>query len=277
METEKYDFSKGNSLKNSISNYDFYCDGYGNNHKNGNGYVLGLVLSVAKVKQQFSHLGSNTLDYINAFDKAEVAETNIGKINMTTVSSFCGPNGLILGYDILASKDLEKHRLNLRKHADLNIYSLEPLLLSTKALLGTIDKPVFPIIPGAHIPCAGKHIEAVGPVTLYAAVALGISENGHLNYTLLMEDAGLIDDSPEEEIINNLVGSVIEVGCNQKTKYKTIFVGMKKIHVEQGMVGCALISAPYLLLPSKAIGASSDEFIKLSLESWIENIKSLLK
>ena len=273
MTNESYDFSKANTLKNAIGNYDSYTDGYGNNHAGGNGYILGLVLATAKAKQQFSHPGSAVLDNINAFDKAEVAGTNIGKINMVTVSSFCGPNGLMLGYDLFRSKDFEKYRLNLSTHPDQKIYSLEPLLKSTRALLGSIDEPAFPIIPGAHIPCAGKHIEAIGPVTLYAAVALGVSEVGSQNYTLLMEDAGVIADSPEEDLIKNLVDSVLEVGRNQKTKYQTIFVGLEKIHVEQGMIGCALISAPYMLLPKRAIVDSFEKLVNMDLESWVKKIK----
>jgi len=274
MKQEGYDFSKINSLKNSIGNYDCYSDGYGNNHANGNSYVLGLVLATAKAKQQLSHGGSKTLDYINAFDKAEVANTNIGKINMISVSSFCGPNGLILGYDILQPKQFEEYRLKMDAHPDLRIYSLEPLLKSTRALLGTVESPIFPIIPGAHIPCAGKHIEAFGPATLYAAVALGISELGPEHYTLLMEDAGLITTASDEDIINNLIHSVLEVGRNQKTQYQTIFVGLEKIQVEEGMVGCALISAPYLLLPKKSIVVPHDEFLKLTMEAWTEKLKS---
>ncbi len=57
-------------LKNALSPYDNYCDGFGPNHSSGNDYVLAVVLGVGKAKMQFNHEGSKLLDEINAFDVA---------------------------------------------------------------------------------------------------------------------------------------------------------------------------------------------------------------
>ncbi len=95
-------------LEKSISPYEKYCDGYGNTKSSGNSYLLGFVLSTGKTKKQFYHDGSKMLDEINAFDIAETKGPYIGQINMSIVSSFCGPQGLIWGYDIYASEALYK-------------------------------------------------------------------------------------------------------------------------------------------------------------------------
>jgi histidine decarboxylase len=267
MNEQKQSFTKLGNLRNSIGSYEHFCDGYGNNHISGNGYVLGVVLSAAQVDKKLSHQGSLALDYINAFDKAEVADINIGKINLITVSSFCGPQGLILGYDLLTSKLFEDARIKTDKYEDKKIYTLEPLLASTRALLGTLDKRNYPIIAGAHVPCAGRHIEAVGPCQIYAALAMGITKEGPHREALLMEDAGTILDVTEDEIINRLIESIIEIGKNQKTDYETIFVGIKSLKVDEGKVGCALIQAPYLLLPQKPF-STPEEIIDMDLETW---------
>lgn len=91
--------TKLQKLKNSISSYNRNCDGYGNPSGNG-GYILGFLLEVGKVSKRLGHEGSSMLDEINSFDMAERNGTYLGQINMSIVSSFCGPQGLIWGYDI---------------------------------------------------------------------------------------------------------------------------------------------------------------------------------
>src|SRR5260221_12318995 len=97
-----------NSLQIPMAVHDNYCGGYGNPGSVGNGYLLGLALGVGKTKIT-SQVEAHLLDRIVAFDKAEVKGTNIGQINMVTVSSFCVPMGLISWYDLAKHPNVHMH------------------------------------------------------------------------------------------------------------------------------------------------------------------------
>ena len=263
-------FNKKKNLINSISQYDEYCDGYGNSTSMARGYILGTILSVAKVKVKFSHSGSDVLDSINAFDKAEVAGTYIGQINMSNVSSFCGPQGLILGYDILAPQKLEKFILPDFFEKNTKVYSIEPLLNATNKLIGNLDKKNFPFLPGSHVPCAGRNIEKKGPHELYCAMAIGVSSDRDKYANLVMEDVGYISEDGKNKtknIIFNMIRSIKEVGKNHKISYDKIFVGYKTILVKADEYGCALVRAPYILLAKNAL-IDLDRMVICSLDYW---------
>lgn len=254
-------FDKEFILKEAVSPYDEFCEGYGNMGSSGNSYILGVVLSVAKVEKRFSHKGSSLLDEINAFDQAEVSDTFLGQINMSTVSSFCGPQGLILGYDLFPETQVLQES-NVFEEIDGNtiVYHIEPLLIATKKLFGTVSDKRFPLRPGAHVPCAGKSIKVNGPGIGYSAIAIGIPSDRSKNACLLMEDVGVIPEYYWNDVeyyrkfeLRNISRSIIQIGNNQKVKYETILTGVRFLKAEQGEIVCALVAAPYFTIAKKAV------------------------
>lgn len=232
-----------------ISPYEKYCIGYQNPEVKGSGYVMTLAIGVGKTKNELSHSGSQVLDITNAFDRAEVEETNLGQTNMITVSSFCGPQGKIWGLDIARAKNL--YDSQLFSIENVSVYSAKPLLNATKELFGTVDQPKYPLLPGTHIPCATKNIAKKGPTTLYAAIGVGVPDERNKHACLMMEDVGELGILDETEILKRLAQSILEVAHNQKVKYTKIFATLKTIEVGENETGCALVAAPYIALASK--------------------------
>ncbi|MBU1163949.1 histidine decarboxylase, pyruvoyl type [Patescibacteria group bacterium] len=264
-------FNIKDNLINSIGPHDNFCDGYGVKGSSGNSYILGTVLAVGKVKSCFKTENSKILDEINAFDKAEVTNTNIGQINMINVSSFCGPQGIILGYDFLSPTNIDKYLISNFSTSRLRVYNIDPLVNSTRELIGTLADKHFPFLPGAHVPCAGRNIEKDKPGTLYCGIAIGIPVERENAACLIMEDVGYMrsrkNNFDETKIISNLIDSVTTIGINQGVAYPKIFTGIKYIEIGTDEVGCALVRAPYLVLARKAL-IDIDEMISCNLETW---------
>ena len=258
-------------VKNFLSNEKKYCEGFFANSNKGN-YFLGVNFSVAKAPIKFCHHGSEILDYINAFDLAEIKEANIGQINMIQVSSFCGPKGKIWGIDACFTP---KQKLNIKikeKGAEIPIYDIKQLKIAFTDLLGTIENPRFPFLPGSHVPCAVKNIIVRGNKNIYSALAIGIPEDRIKNACLLMEDVGYIpkeyySKKYKDNILKNLVYSVLEIGKNQNIKYKEVFIGISNLEVNKGEIGCALVACPYFLLAQEANPKKNSVF-KLTLSEW---------
>ena len=249
-------------IRNAISPYSDYSEGYGNSGSSGNSYILGFCLGTASVKSQFSHIGSIMLDEINAFDLAETKGPYIGQINMSTVSSFCGPQGLVLGYDIMKEDTLYEDSYGEVEYKDskAKVYSIEPLIDATQKMFGTVDERVFPLRPGSHVPFANKTVKADTPSIIFSCIAIGIAEDREKNACLLMEDVGKIENKGldsymhfKTDIIDKLAKSVLSVGHNQRVKYKEIFAGIRFQVVKKGEVGCALVAAPYFTLAKNAV------------------------
>lgn len=80
----------------AVSSEKRYCEGFFAGAKTGN-YFFGINYALAVARKEFSYNGSSLLDETNVFDLAEIEQANIGQINMLTVSSFCGPKGIIWG------------------------------------------------------------------------------------------------------------------------------------------------------------------------------------
>ncbi len=263
-----------------VSRYDKYCDGFkAFDGSNGGGYFLGLVLAVGISELELVHGGSGVLEQINAFDRAEVSGTNIGQTNMVTVSSFCGPTGLIWGYDVVRPDDLySQNKYGPVFVEDTNrkipVYSINPLLNALEGVFGTVEKKRFPILPGAHVLCALKSFELYGKSHIYSAMALGIAKDRDRDACLLMEDLGSLEgvddlETSREEIITNITKSVIKIGRNQKVTYKEIFAGMVDAEVPDGKVGCAIAAAPYFLLAKRAVlPGGVDELKQTSFRAW---------
>jgi len=76
------------------------------------------------------------------------------------------------------------------------------------------------------------------------------------------------------EIIESLAKSVIEVGINQKVRYKEIYVEVEIKRVPQNKYGCAFTAIPYILLARDAIPYQNAEKLQdLSLYEWKELVK----
>jgi histidine decarboxylase len=280
-------FTPQNIIKNAISDFEEYCDGFGNSNNTQNNYLLGVVLGAASVPLYLNHEGSTLLDEINAFDKAEVEDTNIGQINMITVSSFCGISGLIWGLDLVKVPNIhQKHPLLTQfiKHNGKNIplYSIQPIIEATRSLFGSVKNKRFPIKPGAHVPCAGKNIKAFGPSRIYSAIAIGIPKNRANAACLIMEDLGRLPISNVQKhvddqrivVLNNLARSILTIGENQEVEYESIYLGMRDVFVKDKEVGCALVAAPYFTLAKNAIIDNKPEnLIDISLPLWENHSK----
>ncbi len=271
------------------SNYNQYCTGYQNPDNQGVGYILGVCLNVGKVPITFRHPGSEMLDKINAFDMAEATGTYLGQINMIKVSSFCGLQGQLWGYDVACHNQI-KNKTNKKKLLIANlkaknrkvvpVYSAKPILDATERLFGTRDEKRFPLLPGSHVPCATKHITKAGPCHLYCAIAIGVPENRKINACLLMEDIGELSTGTEngeflndykQNVLMSVARSVLVIGENQLVNYKEIFVELVDVVVEGGSMGCALIASPYLCLAGDAVPKnvkSIEEMKKISLTKW---------
>lgn len=273
-------------ITDAIAPFDNYCDGFGSPGASGCGYFLGLSLGVGKSDLNLAHEGSDVLAGINAFDRAETDTAYIGQLNMSIVSSFCGLNGIIWGYDVVRPTSLfSKHPLapghityNGRK---IPVFSAYPLIEATMALFGTVDKLRFPLIPGAHVPFAGKNVKSVGPKTIYSAIAIGIPLDREKNACLLMEDMGYIPnvgttqaefDKYKRQILKKLAKSVIEVGVNQRVEFRHIFLEMREIQVLEGEIGCSLVAAPYFTLAKNALPENTN-LRDLRLEDWENLVK----
>ena len=268
--------SKDEILNSLSSPYDNYCVGYPGH---GN-YLTALVIGTGTFKETFSHAGSSVLDKIISYDRAEIDSAYMGQINMSFVSSFCGPQGLIWGYDVAKEETLSLPSFvsanKLKEFEGIQIRSGENLRRAATILFGTNDKRHLPFLPGSHVPCAGRTYNKVGPTILYAAIAIGIPEDRKKTACLLMEDIGEImghngnTDSAKEKILIDAIRSVIAVGENQRTSYKEIFVDIVSKKIEAGEMGCALIAMPYFLLAKKAF---NEKLINQNLRDWEDSAR----
>jgi histidine decarboxylase len=270
------------NLQNSVGPYDTYSDGYGNPNSGSGGYVLGAIMSVGVVDAKLGHDGSHLLDKINAFDIAECNDAYIGQINMITVSSFCGPHGLLLGYDFL--KPAKEHQKGAYGVSEVSldditvpVYSIEPILEATRAMFGTVDNRQYPFRPGTHVPCASKNIASEGPVHVYTAFSLGIAKDREKNACTLMEDVGTIPlDIGEDgiakyksKIVKCIALASLEIGKNQRVEYEKILVGIVDGVAKEGQFACALVCCPYLSLAKDAVSkVGAENLSKITLEDW---------
>jgi histidine decarboxylase len=264
-------FSSADIARASIGPDDQFCVGY-----NGTGgYFLGLVLSVGKAKERFSPRGSFMLDSILAFDHAEVKDAYLGQINMITVSSFCGPQGVIWGYDvarnILPPSPWPAWELPEELEGTKIIWG-ERIREATRLLFGTARKRHFPLLPGSHVNCACKYKVARGPTWIYAAVGIGIPEDRAGAACLLMEDVGCLGgakdadlDRTRSRIALDMACSVVRIGENHATRYPTVVVDVEMAWVSEREVGCALVAAPYFHIARKAY---HPELPWMSLQEW---------
>jgi histidine decarboxylase len=226
------------------------------------GYIAAPLISLAAVPR----LASDTLSRIVAFDRAEASFANITQTNMIRVSSFNGLNGLLLGYDLLP----QPLRFSPAAPERTNVFSADGLFEATRALLGTVAEPRFPIAPGQHLLCAYKAHFAVGPCELYGAMAIAVPVDRSRNADLFMEDHGTFEiPRTEQSIAADLLSSVELVGDNLGVRYEKVFLSVRSIHVPEGHIGCALTAAPYINLAKAAVPPQGVESLAgLPLADW---------
>ncbi len=219
-------------------------------------------------------LASASLSRTVAFDRAESAEANVTQTNMVRVSSFNGPNGLLLGHDVLPCPPVRSDLAPRRPEA----LDGGPLFGATRALLGTVDERRFPIRPGAHLLCAYKEHFVEGPGLMYAAFAIGMPEDRERDADLFMEDVGVLRSDLDEEtqrraIADALLDSAALVGENLRLRYGRVFIAVRAHHVPEGSVGCALAAAPYVRLARGAVPDEGvDALARMSPEEWERSV-----
>ncbi|HSD12407.1 MAG TPA: histidine decarboxylase, pyruvoyl type [Patescibacteria group bacterium] len=237
-----------------VSRLDDRCQGV----RDPNRYLVAMNVAAAKVPMRFGTAGSKTLDFIAAFDLAEVTEAHLGQINLIEVSSFCGPEGLIWGLDVAAHESLRDRKLfdiRLWNGKAVPVFDGEPLVAAAKALFGEGTGRRFPLAPGTLCPTASKNISAQGPAVLYAAFAIGIRADGACA-SVLMEDVGTLADGSEVSraaAVRHVGESVAAIAANQRTDYREIFVAFRAVEVGAGEAGCAITMLPYFTIARKAL------------------------
>lgn len=255
----------------AVGRFADHCEGYF--ACDAPGYMLGISLKIGRVACGLVCPGSTLLDEINAFDAAEVDGANMGQLNVITVSSFCGPQGMIWGYDVCAPE--EGHtRIGAVQRGDqrADLYDLGSLTRSFERLMGTLDDERFPFMPGSHVPAAMKMKTAREPGILYAALALGIPENRSRDACLMMENPGFLPAATDWEssrgaVLDAMAHSVLAVGENQRVRYRKVFVGATSVALGPGEAACAMALAPYFRLAQNAV-VNDRDMGRLSLDAW---------
>ena len=297
---------------NARSPSDDYCYGYMNADTQGY-YITTVKLSTGVVDVR-GFDDDEVLMGIVSYDRAEKNDAYIGQMNMITVSSFSGPNAAIWGYDIAQVDDLRSQYLfntpevpskipskyqPREQPYSIPVYSINPLLKGTELLFGSEKKRNFPVIAGAHVPCAAKSQDSIDSNTgkptsgwVWCFLSLAISVNRGRDACLFVEDAGFFADDyqygkvkslTENEVINKLekkqkqvVYSQYLCGVDQSTPFKEIFIGYRYRRIDPGFYGTAFTCAPYITLagnayPQKGKAARLAEMTALE---WTEEVLS---
>ena len=278
------------------------CYGYQNSDTEGC-YITTCKLEIGLADREKFDNDDQTLLHIVSYDDAEARGAYIGQINMIEVSSFSGPRAVVWGYDVAVHDDLRKKLLfsvpenkddllkdNFPENAPgkIPVYDIEPLLIAAKSLYGTASNRHFPILPGAHVPCAVKAgfsevNEKPKAGWIWCFLSLAIAENRSKDACLFVEDKGFFADEDgkytEEQVIEKLKGkrrrvvySQLLCGENQQVPYKEIFVGYRHKYVDEKSYGCALTCAPYVTLAKNAYPGGSAKNLKTSLKIWEKSV-----
>ena len=275
--------NKNEFIRGIVGRYGKYCDGFALSNW---AYVTAVTVHTNIMEHHLSLsklVDPSKLYQINAFDLAEVSGPYMGQINMITVSSFSGPNGFIWGYDLAKNEDLDVFKkeplLTLTNNRDdknkIVVYSASPLIAASYELFGTEKEKHFPLYPGSHVPCVNSFYHSMPKDKyVFSAIGIGIVEDRTKNTDLFMQYADGIkksinEDEAKVEIIKALAESVIEVGRNQRLKYKEIYVEVEIKKIPNNKYGCAFTAIPYLLLAKDAIPNQKVEILStLSLSKW---------
>lgn len=255
------------------SRHSAYCEGYFASQSGK--HMLGISLTTGLTPNMLAGPGSTGLDDINAFDLAEVTRANLGQLNVITVSSFCGPHGLIWGYDVCAPAAGHRSLGPVsRAGREVEVYDLDGVIDAFARLTGSVDEKRFPLMPGSHLPAAVKYKTARTEGVLYTTLGIGIPEDRSHNACLLMEDCGFVPGAEDaeayrDEVIEGVAQSVLEIGKNQRVRYARVLAGYAATAVTPGHTGCALVLAPYFMLARDAY-PEERALADFTLEQWEE-------
>ncbi|HVA91430.1 MAG TPA: histidine decarboxylase, pyruvoyl type [Chloroflexota bacterium] len=209
------------------------------------------------------------LPRIVAFDRAEAQSANLTQTNLVQVSSFCGPRGLILGHDLLPGAPIPHPLLDPERFP--GVFDISALLDTSRALLGTVREPRFPIFPGQYLLCAYKTLYCPGPCNLYGAMAVAIAKERDRSADLFLEDHGLFGEREDAQahVLVSLIDAAATIGENLGVTYGRLYVGLRSRRVHSGEIGCSLTAAPYLRLARRAVPLRSPELLlELSVPQW---------
>jgi histidine decarboxylase len=247
-------------LRNAASPYALYCEGFGNNDSKGC-YINTPLIAAGTARLKGSYDRSLVLEQIQAFDTAQAEGAYIGQINLIQVSSFCGPNGLIWGHDVMESpkRPVSPDEVT-RNTMGVPVYDADSLFAASARLFGTAKRRRFPIIPGSLVPAAYKTISEIGPTILYGGLGIGIASDKASSASLFMEYVGSSKAVADEDVAaersnisGQLLTSVVEVGENHDLEFEMIYVGTRALIVPQGSMGCILVAIPYVTLAANAL------------------------
>lgn len=277
----KYD--AGKVINQAVGPSKQFCMGYMNpGAKSGEGYISTLKLSVGTV--DVKDLDAVT-EVIVSYDRCEKNDAYIGQINMLTVSSFCGQNGAVWGFDlakhddIATGKEKPMYMQSQPDGPDIPVYNARPLLDAAERLFGREKQRRFPPMPGAHVICANKDVTARGPLWVWSSIGIAILKNRSDGSCLFIEDTNTFGDehTTETELVDFLEGTLRKVtnsialcGQDQSVVYDRIYVGYKYTYVKPDQVGCALTCAPYIYLAQDAIpeGMEASDLQRLTISDW---------
>lgn len=261
-----------------------FCMGYMNpGAPDGRGYISTLKLSVNAVNvKDLDKVTENIVSY----DRCEKDDANIGQINMLTVSSFCGQNGAVWGYDLAVHEDIAtgaEKPMYMQEQPEgkdsIPVYNVAPLLDAAKRLFGTVDEVRFKPMPGAHVICANKDAVVRGPGYVWCSIGIAILKDRSKGSCLFIEDAGSFGDAETteaelkaylDETQRRVTNSVVLCGQDQLVEYERIYVGYKYLKINANQVGCALTCAPYVYLAQNAIpeGYNPGQLKGMPINEW---------
>jgi hypothetical protein len=250
---------------------------------------------------------TRALTAILGFDLAEM-HAGIGMVNAWTVSSFCGPDGLIAGIDLLTSGSPDDFYTFSMPGGDgetIPVHAMYPTLDASAAL-----RHRWEIRDGAFVPFAMKQVTAEGPAVLTAALGIGIpADPGQAR--LFMEDpdaeapaayyerlaaaasrrlpgasngtGGRPSPPADPDALPDQVSpwykharlkaaaqSVAEVGAQRGRPFAKILAGAEFTVVPEGHVGCSMAAVAYIKLAQGCVPAGGPaQLIGMSLDRWL--------
>ena len=175
-------------------------------------------------------LHNKKLQEICLFDQAE-SYLGLGQINLHKTSSFCEPGNYVNGINCkkIEHKELQENVYDYNRQASANESYIR----------------IKRFKPGIHICCAMEYEIGVAGDDIYAGIGIGVPKDKK-NAILFMESVGKTEKTTNEEIINDIVKAVKEIGMNQQIEYKEIYVAYRhKVIITD--LGCALVIVPYFL------------------------------
>jgi histidine decarboxylase len=265
-------------VNGAIGPFADFCDGSANPGSTGLGHISVVKLSTGMVAE---HLDA-AVEGIASDDRAERNDAYAGQLNMLNACSFSGVDGAIWGYDIARHDGLTDGSIRpigtRKRHdgADVPIFPVTPLLQAGEQLFGSESSLRYPLLPGSRVPCARKKLTAIGPTSVWSAVAVAVAQDRGRDSSLFVTDVGQgIQGASHQEHatalsvrLENIIESVMLSGADQYVKYREIFVGFKTQRIPQGYIGCALSCVPFVVLAKNAAPQPADLLLGMSLSEW---------